>query len=90
MAYDTPYTLKELTGSLFKNNYKQNNAQPNLRGTALIDGKEYEVAGWTKPTRNGEKWISMVYKSKDESAKPVAKSAPAKQTEPDFDDDMPF
>ena len=89
MAYDTPYIPKELTGSLFKNAYRQNDTQPNLRGTAMIDGKLYEISAWTKPTKNGEKWISAVYKLKDDAATPVAKSAP-KQAEPDFDDDMPF
>lgn len=39
------YVHKEGSGSLFKNNYKEKENQPDLKGTMTgLDGKEYEVA----------------------------------------------
>ena len=85
------YTPQEGNGALFKNDKGDNPARPDYRGDIMLGGVLYEVAGWIKPkpTNPSEKYMSMVGKAK-EAAKPVAKSAPVKQAEPDFDDDMPF
>jgi hypothetical protein len=53
------YQRKDGDGSLFKNGYKQKDAHPDMRGELMLDGKEYEIAGWQKSTRNGEPWYSL-------------------------------
>lgn len=52
------YELKEGQGTLFKNE-KQNDRQPDLKGTILIDGITYEIAAWVKTSKRGEKFYSL-------------------------------
>jgi hypothetical protein len=66
------YEMKELSGSLFKNQKKEKDTHPNATGSALIDGVEYWVSAWTKEDKNGNKWQSLAFKPKDE-AKPEQK-----------------
>lgn len=84
------YELKELSGSLFKNQKREKDTHPNLQGTALINGVEYWVSGWTKVRQDGDKWISLAFKVKEplESKKPT----PVKHTDKgmDIDSDIPF
>lgn len=61
MAYET----KELSGSLFKNDKKEKETHPNMKGSAKIDGVEYWVSGWTKEGKKG-KWISLAFKPKED------------------------
>ncbi len=54
------YVHKEGNGSLFKNNYKEKENQPDLKGTMTgLDGKEYELAGWHGKTKAGDDKISV-------------------------------
>ena len=82
------YEMKDMSGSLFKNEKREKDTHPNATGSALIDGVEYWVSAWTKDGKSG-KWQSLAFKRKDE--KPAEK--PAVQNRggfQDFDDDIPF
>lgn len=87
------YQKKDGDGSLFINGYKQKDSHPDMRGDLLLDGKEYEIAGWKKSTRNGDPWYSLKVQPKrakpddrrPERGQPVAASAA-----PEFDDEIPF
>ena len=59
------YEPKDMSGSLFKNDRKEKDSHPNLQGSALIDGVDHWVSGWTKTRDNGDKWISLAFKRKD-------------------------
>ena len=76
------YEIRELSGSLFKNEKKTEEKHPQMQGSCLIDGVEYYVSAWTKEGAKG-RWQSLAFKRKD--AKPNAKPAPA-----DDDDSIPF
>lgn len=52
------YEHKEGQGSLFKNE-KQNDRQPDFKGTILIGGVTYEIAAWTRRTQNGKEYFSL-------------------------------
>ena len=52
------YQQKEGQGSLFKND-KQNDRQPDFRGSLMIKGVLYEVAGWQRTSQNGRAYISL-------------------------------
>lgn len=52
------YQQKEGQGSLFKND-KQNDRQPDFRGSIMIKGVLYEVAGWSRTSQNGREYISL-------------------------------
>jgi hypothetical protein len=60
------YEMKELSGSLFKNQKREKDTHPNANGSALIDGVEYWVSAWTKKDKNGDPWQSLAFKRKDE------------------------
>ena len=73
------YEQRDLSGSLFKNDKREKDTHPNLTGTVMIGGVEYWASGWTKERNNGEKWISLSFKPKDQQsngAHRVADAAP--------------
>jgi len=72
---------KELSGSLFKNDRKEQANHPNYRGDCLIGGQQYWVSGWIKDGARG-KWMSLAFTAKEAKTS----RAPA----PDFDEDVPF
>ena len=55
------YEQKNNNGSLFRNDKKETEKQPDYNGTAKIDGKDYKVAAWIKESKSGQKFFSMVY-----------------------------
>lgn len=78
------YELRELSGSLFKNDKKETEKHPNMTGSALIGGVDYWVAAWTKEGKKG-KFISLSFTPKED--KPA--SRPTKPSRSN-DDDIPF
>lgn len=80
------YEMKELSGSLFKNDKREKDTHPNATGSCLIDGVEYWISAWTKEGNNG-KWQSLAFKKKE------PKGQQPKKTSGSFDDmpdDIPF
>ena len=73
------WEIKPNTGSLFKNQRKTEERQPDSTGKAMIGGKTYWVSGWVKKTRDGEKWMSLAFKETDE-----AQQAPTSQGDDPF------
>ena len=51
------YEAKDMNGSIFVNDKKTKDNQPDRRGSCKIDGVEYWISGWLKDT-NGKKWMS--------------------------------
>lgn len=87
------YQKKDGDGSLFNNGYKQKDSHPDMRGDLLLDGKEWEIAGWKKSTRNGEPWYSLKVqpkRAKPEAGKAATAQDYAKAKGGDFNDDIPF
>jgi hypothetical protein len=74
------------SGSVAKNNRKEKDTHPDIRGKATIAGVEYWIDGWQRDGDTG-KWYSLSFKRKEEKAtdKPARKPLPAQ-----FDDDVPF
>ncbi len=52
------YQQKEGQGSLFRNE-KQNERQPDFRGTILIKGITYNISAWNRTSQNGREYISL-------------------------------
>jgi hypothetical protein len=81
------YEQREMSGSLFRNEDKQEgDNRPNVKGTALIAGVEYEMAAWTKEGKKG-KFQSVSFTRKDD--RKAVKSA-AKPAQDDDDERIPF
>ena len=58
------FEQRDNSGSLFKNKKKTEEKHPNLTGQAKIDGVDYWLSGWTKETKDGDKWVSLSFKKK--------------------------
>ena len=80
MAYD-----KTNTGVLFVNKERKSDKYPNFRGTINVNGKDFEVAGWTRESKTGDKYLSL----KIEEPRTAQKAEP-KPTSTDLGDELPF
>ena len=84
-------------GVLFKNDRKEKDTQPNMKGSINVEGVEYWVSAWTKDGQNG-KFISLSLTPKEQTqtAEQVAQKAVPPQRQQaapvvqDLDDDIPF
>lgn len=48
------------TGALFKNERKQKDTHPDYTGKLILpDGKEMSLAGWSKESKSGKKYMSL-------------------------------
>ena len=52
------YEHRDGQGSMFRNE-KQNERQPDYRGTIVINGTTYEIAGWERTSKRGSSYISL-------------------------------
>ncbi len=86
------------SGTLNKNDRKETEKHADYRGQCEIDGVGYWIDAWIKPSKDGGKFMSLSFKSKEARApQPVADDA---RTEARFreavkqtfaiDDDVPF
>lgn len=79
------YEQKPDTGSLFINDKREKEIQPNAKGSALIGGVEYWVSAWTNTSSKGVKYQSLSFQRKDKKFDNTAElKAEA------FNDDVPF
>ena len=81
------YEMKPNSGSAFRNTRRRGDRDPNLTGSALIDGKDYWVNVWLKKDKNGHGYISFSVNEK----KPRTEEAAPPPTEEVLDlDGIPF
>jgi hypothetical protein len=57
---------RDNTGILFVNDRKSNEKHPDRTGTAMIDGKEYQVSGWLKQGKKGH-FLTLSFRPKSEA-----------------------
>ena len=74
-----------LTGIISKNERKETDKHPDIKGHCEINGTDYWIDGWLRERKDGSgRFYSLRFKPKDQppAVKPAA---------PDFpDDDIPF
>lgn len=87
------YQQRPNSGSLFRNDRKEEDNHPDHTGTCLIDGKEYYISAWIKEGRNGgRKFFSLSFKPKlarDAGAPPTGGKRDPRPSQ-DYDDSVPF
>ncbi len=59
---------REMSGVLFKNDHKDQAAQPDYRGECKIEGKDFKISGWIKEGKTG-KFFSFAFSPKEEAPK---------------------
>jgi hypothetical protein len=97
MAYDTPYQQKDNSGSIFKNERKEQENHPDGKGSALIDGVEYWVSSWNRTSSSGKQFRSLSFQRKEQPAsvpqsgykKPSQDAARARQLPPQREQYVP-
>lgn len=80
------WEMKDMSGSLFKNDKREKDTHPHARGECMIDGVTYYVSAWTKEGKNG-KFQSLAFKRKDEKPQ---RAEPKKDGFIADDDPLPF
>jgi len=53
------YSHKENNGSLFKNENKEKDSQPDYNGTINISGKLYRISAWVNEAQTGKKYFGL-------------------------------
>ena len=55
------FEIYNMTGTFFENGYKESESdnRPNYTGNIKVSDKEYDIAGWTKTSKNGKDYISI-------------------------------
>ena len=84
-------------GVLFKNDRKEKDTHPNMKGSINVEGVKYWVSAWTKEGQNG-KFISLSLTPKEQTktaAQAVKQVAPPQRQQAapvveDLDDSIPF
>ena len=85
------YQLNDMSGSIFNNDKKQTDKQPDMTGSAIVNGVEVWVSAWNKKSKNGKEFISLAFKRKDEVQRAGVQKAKEAVKEGDFTDDtIPF
>lgn len=67
MTIQDSYEHIEGHGSMFCNE-KQNDRQPDYKGTIVIEGISYEISVWEKTARSGKVYLSLLASESREKA----------------------
>lgn len=79
-----------MTGIISKNDRKDSDKHPDVKGQCEIDGTAYWISGWRKERKDGTgSFYSLRFEAKEAAPQPTRKPAPAKSVA-DMDDDIPF
>ena len=75
------YEQRNNSGSLFKNDRKNNERQPDYNGNATINGKTMRISAWIKKSQNGTTFMSLAFEEVNGAYQQGApqQSAPAPQ-----------
>ncbi len=65
-----------MSGSLFRNDRKNNDKSPDYQGTVMINGVEMWINGWLKEGNNG-KFFSLAFKPKEQQSTGKSKTMTA-------------
>ena len=81
------------SGSVFANDKREKETDPNAKGDALIGGVEYWVSAWTNTDKNGKRYQALKFTAKHPVAAQAlaqAKAAVAPVVEDWDGDSIPF
>jgi uncharacterized protein (DUF736 family) len=62
------------SGALFRNDRKEKETQPDLRGKINVDGKDFYISAWSKQSEKAGKYMSLALTPVDEKATATADS----------------
>jgi uncharacterized protein (DUF736 family) len=56
------------SGALFRNDRKEKETQPDLRGKINVDGKDFYISAWSKQSDKAGKYMSLALTPIEENA----------------------
>lgn len=77
-------------GAIWKNNDKLTEKHPDFKGSINVEGRDFWLSGWLRPTDASPKAPSMSFSIQPKDAKPKAAQTAAKQVATDINDEIPF
>jgi uncharacterized protein (DUF736 family) len=84
------YETRDNSGAIFKNDRKEQENQPDYKGSARVGGVDYWVSVWLKTSQNGVKFMSTAYTAKDVQAAAAQAPKSDNMTMEELDSDIPF
>lgn len=63
-----PYEIKDNTFTMFTNDNKSQENQPDFTGQGKFFGKEVKIAGWKKVSAAGKEYVSYKVQEKDDDS----------------------
>lgn len=70
------YEQKDMEGSLFKNEKREKDSQPQMQGSCTIDGVKYWISAWTNEGKGDKgRWQALKFKRADARTAPVSSGA---------------
>lgn len=86
MAFET----REGQGSLFQNDRKEKDGQPDYTGKVRIAGVLYQLAGWKRKAASGVGYLSLSVKPDGQRTEAATRTAAPSRAAQEFNDDIPF
>jgi hypothetical protein len=83
------FEQRDNSGSLFKNEKKEQENHPDYNGTCMVDGEMYYMNAWLKKSQSGKTFMSFAFKPKEERQEKQEERKPAPQRR-GGGDDAPF
>jgi uncharacterized protein (DUF736 family) len=83
-------------GAMFKNDRKETDRHPDMKGSLNVEGREYWVSAWKQVSKAGQGYVSLSITPKDDqpSSKPDPQARASRKPEytqpPLGDNDIPF
>ena len=74
------------SGALFKNDRKEQEKQPDYKGSLTVNGSEYWISAWLNESKSGQKYMGLKVNLKEQQQ---AQAAP-KNDAVEFNEDVPF
>jgi uncharacterized protein (DUF736 family) len=78
------YEMKDMSGSLFREQDKKSEKSPDYTGKVKIDGKELRIAGWIKQSKGGSSYLSLAF------SEPRTADGQVSRPSAKANDDIPF
>lgn len=86
--------IKNNSGSLFRNDRKEREGQPDYTGNVCVNGKTMRIAAWVRKSNSGKQYMSLSFSDPNPNsyqASAPAPSAPVSAPTPqESHDDLPF
>jgi len=93
------YEQKDNSGALFKNDKRETDTHPHMKGSIMVAGIEYWISAWTNTSEKGVRYQSLSVQPKQQAhndgiipaREAASPSQHPQQPEGDFpEDDIPF